>query len=235
VINGKRILAIIPARGGSKRLPQKNILELSGKPLIAWTIEAALASKYIDRVVVSTDSDKIAHISKIYGADVPFLRPNSLATDKSASIDVVLQLLDKLELIDDYYDYIILLQPTSPLRTTMNIDESIMMLMDRKCDAIISVCEAEHSPLWSNIIPENGNLSNFLDESILNKRSQDLDKYHRLNGAIYFCDSIRIKKEKTFFFNSNCIAYRMTQEQSIDIDTQLDFLKAEFFMNHIKY
>ncbi len=235
MINGKRILAIIPARGGSKRLPQKNILELSGKPLIAWTIEAALASKYIDRVVVSTDSDKIAHISKIYGADVPFLRPNSLATDKSASIDVVLQLLDKLELIDDYYDYIILLQPTSPLRTTMNIDESIMMLMDRKCDAIISVCEAEHSPLWSNIIPENGNLSNFLDESILNKRSQDLDKYHRLNGAIYFCDSIRIKKEKTFFFNSNCIAYRMTQEQSIDIDTQLDFLKAEFFMNHIKY
>ncbi len=235
MINGKRILAIIPARGGSKRLPQKNILELSGKPLIAWTIEAALASKYIDRVVVSTDSDKIAHISKIYGADVPFLRPNSLATDKSASIDVVLQLLDKLELIDDYYDYIILLQPTSPLRTTMNIDESIMMLMDRKCDAIISVCEAEHSPLWSNIIPENGNLSNFLDESILNKRSQDLDKYHRLNGAIYICDSIRIKKEKTFFFNSNCIAYRMTQEQSIDIDTQLDFLKAEFFMNHIKY
>jgi CMP-N,N'-diacetyllegionaminic acid synthase len=227
----KTFLAIIPARGGSKRLPKKNILNLAGKPLIAWTIETALKSKYIDRIVVSTDDDKIATVSKKYGADVPFMRPGYLATDESTSIDVVLHSLDKLEKNGEKYDFIILLQPTSPLRSSKNIDESIELLDEIKCDAVISVCKVEHSPLWTNTIPESGDLSNFLDSSIVNKRSQDLECYYRLNGAIYLCDVDRLRNEITFFLKSNCIAYKMKEEESIDIDNKIDFQLAEVIVN----
>jgi pseudaminic acid cytidylyltransferase len=230
MISDKKLLAIIPARGDSKRLPRKNILEFSGKPLIAWTIEAALSSKYIDRVVVSTDSQEIANISKKYGADVPFMRPDELATDEATSIDVVIHMLEELENLHEKYDYILLLQPTSPLRTAKNINDSIKLLQERNSDAIISVCEAEHSPLWCNKIP-NDDLSNFLDESILNKPSQELEKYYRLNGAIYLCSVEKLKKEATFFIKNNCIAYKMEQKNSIDIDTKLDFDLAELCIN----
>jgi CMP-N-acetylneuraminic acid synthetase len=230
MIGNKRLLAIIPARGGSKRLPRKNILNLSGKPLIAWTIEAALGSKYVDHVVVSTEDNQIAAVSKKYGADVPYMRPDNLATDESASIDAVLHTIEYLEEIGEFYNYIILLQPTSPLRTTQNINESIELLQDRKCDAVISVCEAEHSPLWCNTIPSDDDLSNFLDSSVLNKRSQDLKQYYRLNGAIYLCNTNRLKDEKTFFLKSNCIAYNMKQEKSVDIDSKSDFIYASVQM-----
>jgi CMP-N-acetylneuraminic acid synthetase len=226
MISGKRLLAIIPARSGSKRLPRKNILDLAGKPLIAWTIEAALESKYIDRIVVSTDSKEISSISRKYGADVPFMRPDELATDETTSIDVVLHQLDQLEECNDSYSYVILLQPTSPLRTAENIDESVELLKSRNSDAVISVCKVEHSPLWCNTIPADGSLLNFLDDSILNKRSQDLNQYYRLNGAIYLCNIKLLKKEKNFFLKSNSIAYKMNEEQSIDIDSKNDFMCA---------
>ena len=226
MISGKRLLAIIPARSGSKRLPRKNILDLAGKPLIAWTIEAALESKYIDRIVVSTASKEISSISRKYGADVPFMRPDELATDETTSIDVVLHQLDQLEECNDSYSYVILLQPTSPLRTAENIDESVELLKSRNSDAVISVCKVEHSPLWCNTIPADGSLLNFLDDSILNKRSQDLNQYYRLNGAIYLCNIKLLKKEKNFFLKSNSIAYKMNEEQSIDIDSKNDFMCA---------
>jgi len=231
MINDKKILGIIPARGKSKRLPNKNVLPINDKPLIAWTIEAALASKYIDRVVVSTDDKKIAEMSLKLGADIPFMRPKKLATDKSSSVDVVLHLLEKLEENGEFYDFIILLQPTSPLRTVQNIDESIELLESKNVDGVISVCEVNHSPLWCNIIPEDGDLSNFLDEEISKKRSQDLEQYYRLNGAIYICDTKRLKDERVFFIRSKCLAYKMPQEQSVDIDTKFDFMQAEFLFN----
>jgi CMP-N,N'-diacetyllegionaminic acid synthase len=231
VIGNKRLLAIIPARGGSKRLPRKNILELSGKPLIAWTIEAALGSKYIDHVVVSTEDKKIASISKEYGADVPFVRPDKLATDESASVDVVLHTIKYLKEIGKLYDYIILLQPTSPLRTSKNINESIELLQDRHCDAVISVCETEHSPLWCNTIPSDDDLSNFLDSSVLNKKSQDLKQYYRLNGSIFLCKTDRFEEESTFFLKSDCFAYKMHQDKSVDIDNQLDFNFASLLID----
>jgi len=226
MICNKKLLAIIPARGGSKRLPRKNILNLAGKPLIAWTIESALNSKYIDRVIVSTDDNEIATISKKYGADIPFMRPNDIATDESTSIDVVLHSVNYFEKVGNHYDYIILLQPTSPLRTVQNIDNSIELLQAKRVDAVISVCEAEHSPLWCNKIPKDGDMSNFIDESIINKRNQDIDKYYRLNGSIYLCSTERLQKEKTFFLKDNCVAYKMKPEQSVDIDSKSDFLQA---------
>jgi CMP-N,N'-diacetyllegionaminic acid synthase len=231
MIGGKKLLAVIPARGGSKRLPRKNILDLAGKPLIAWTIEAALGSKYIDRVIVSTDDKEIATISKKYGADVPFMRPSELATDEAKSVDVVLHLLEKLKKIREKYDYIILLQPTSPLRTTQNIDDSVELLQARKSDAVISVCKVEHSPLWCNLIPDD-DLSNFLDHSILNKRSQDLEQYYRLNGAIYLCNAEKLKEEKAFFLKNRCSAYKMNRESSVDIDSRMDFLYASVCINN---
>jgi len=230
MIDGEKLLAIIPARGGSRRLPRKNILDLAGKPLIAWTVEAALASKHIDRVVVSTDDQEIADISKKYGADVPFMRPDELANDEATSIDVVLQVLEQLEVDDEEYDYIVLLQPTSPLRTTQNIDESVELLQSRNSDAVISVCEAEHSPLWCNTIPEDGDLSDFLDESILNKRSQDLEKYYRLNGAIYLCNIKKLYEEHTFFIKNMTTSIIMSKVESVDIDDFIDFMLAEIII-----
>ena len=223
MIDDKKLLAIIPARGASKRLPRKNILDLSGKPLIAWTIEAALGSKYIDRVVVSTDDQEIANIAKKYGADIPFIRPSELATDQTTSVDVVLHLLNQLEKIEDKYDYVILLQPTSPLRTAKNIEEAIKLLRTKNSDAVISVCESEHPPLWCNVLPDDMSMDNFLDESVKNKRSQDLSKQYRINGAIYISSVKKLKKENSFFLSNNCIAYIMKQNVSIDIDTIDDF------------
>ena len=227
----KSFLAIIPARGGSKRLPGKNIRNLAGRPLIGWTIEAALGSEYIDRVVVSTDSDEIASVSMKYGADVPCIRPDDLASDKSESIDAVLHMVEYLEEKGEFYDYVVLLQPTSPLRNAKNINESIELLQKRACDAVISVCKAEHSPLWCGTIPLDGDMSNFLDSSVLNKRSQDLEQYYRLNGAIFLCNVDRLKRERVFLLESSCIAYKMDQNKSIDIDNQIDFDLAYFWMN----
>jgi CMP-N-acetylneuraminic acid synthetase len=223
MVGSKRLLAVIPARGGSKRLPRKNVLDLAGKPLIAWTIQEALNCKYIDQVIVSTDDKEISDISKEYGADVPFFRPSELATDEAKTVDVVLHLLDELEKVGERYDYIILLQPTSPLRTAQNIDESVELLQMKNSDAVISVCESEHPPLWCNVLPDDMNMDNFLDASVKNKRSQDLPKQYRINGAIYISSVKKLKKENSFFLSNNCIAYIMKQNVSIDIDTVDDF------------
>jgi CMP-N,N'-diacetyllegionaminic acid synthase len=231
MFNNKRILAIIPARGGSKRLPRKNILNLAGKPLIAWSIESALDSKYIDRVIVSTDDKEIAEISRDYSAEVPFIRPKELAADESSSINVVLHSINMLKEKGEEYDFIMLLQPTSPLRTTKNVDEAIELLQSSNSDAVVSVCEAEHSPFWSNTLPTSGDFSNFLDYSIVNKRSQDLNKYYRLNGAIYLCLTNRLFDEKTLFIKDKIVAYIMPQEQSVDIDSKVDFCLASCLIN----
>ena len=228
MIGNKRLLGIIPARGGSKRLPRKNVIELGGKPLIAWTLESALCSKYIDRIFVSTDDSEIAEISKNYGVGVPFMRPAELATDHAQTIDTILHVISELEKLKETYDYVVLLQPTSPLRTVEDIEKSIEMLKESKNDGIISVCEAEHHPLWSNTIPDDGSLSGFLDESILNKRGQDLGKYFRLNGAIYICKTTKLIEENTFFLKNNCKAFVMRQENSLDIDNQIDLDFAKY-------
>lgn len=232
MIKGKSILALIPARGGSKRLPRKNVLPFMGKPLISWTIDAALKSKYIDRVVVSTEDNEIADIAQEYGAEVPFIRPKEIATDEATTIDVALHTISTLIKLGHNYDLILLLQPTSPLRSAEDINKIIELLDTSNSDCVISVCEAEHSPLWSNTLPESKSLSGFLKKEILNKRSQDLDKYYRLNGSMYLCKINRLMAENTFFIKDKSIAYEMTQESSVDIDTHLDFIYAEVIYHH---
>lgn len=221
----RTFLAIIPARGGSKRVPRKNALDLCGKPLIAWSIEAGIKSKYIDKVVVTSDDDEILSISKENGAET-IKRPDELASDTATTFDAIKHTIDSLE----KYDYIVLLQPTSPLRNEKHIDEAIELLDTKIADAIVSVCEMDHSPLWSNTLPQNGSMGNFLREEVLNKRSQDLEKYYRINGAIYICKTERLLKEKSFFLKDNIFAYIMNRESSIDIDEEIDFKIAEFFL-----
>jgi len=226
---GKKILGIIPARGGSKGLPRKNIIPLLGKPLIAWTIEQAKESRYIDKVIVSTDDREIAEVSKKYGAEIPFLRPKELAEDDSKVIDAILLVIEWIEKNDMYYDLIVLLQPTTPLRTSEDIDNSIELLFSKKAQAIVSVCEVEHHPHLANTLPEDGSMENFLSFELANKNRQQLPVFYRLNGAIYlaYLDYLMAKKG---FFGEGTYAYLMQRRKSIDIDNDIDLKFTEFLL-----
>jgi len=229
-----KILALIPARGGSKRLPRKNILPLGNKPLIAWSIEAAKKSKYISDVLVSTDDKEIASIAEEHGAWVPFLRPENLSSDTSGSYGVAEHAVNFCKAINKTYDFVLLLQPTSPLRCAEDIDAALNLLKNKSADAVISVCEAEHSPIWSNTLPDDLNMDQFENEKYRDIRSQDLPSFYRLNGAIYLVKTERLLSEKSFSLCNNTFAYIMKQERSIDIDTKLDFCIAETILNHNK-
>lgn len=223
------ILAIIPARSGSKRLVHKNIKILKNKPLIAWSIEAALKSKYIKNVIVSTDSQEYARIAMQYGAQVPYLRDRSLSDDTSSSFDVIKNIIDFYANKNISFKHIVLLQPTSPLRNNKHIDEALDLFFKKKANSVISVCECEHSPLWSNTIPENGAMDLFLPSEIKNLRSQDLEKYYRLNGAIYIAKIKEFMQYKGFFM-PNSFAYKMESIYSIDIHTDYDFKMASLLL-----
>ncbi len=229
MFNGKKILAIILARGGSKRLPNKNILPLGGKPLIAWSIDEAKKSKYIDTVMVTTDSLEIYDVALKHGAELPFLRPAELAQDETKSIDVILHALDFYK--DEKFDDVIIFQPTSPLRDVDDIDGAIEFFYAKNATSVVGVCEVEHSPLWSNTLDENFSMENFLDDKYNNFRSQDLPVYYRINGAFYMSKIDSVIEKKSFFIKQNIYAYVMSQEHSADIDTKLDFIIAEALLN----
>ncbi len=231
---GKTILGLIPARGGSKGLPRKNIKPLLGKPLIAWTIEQALASKYLDRIIVSTDDKEIAEVSKKHGAEVPFIRPKELASDKARGIEVVLNAIGWLKKNDKrkQYDLMMLLQPTSPLRKSEDIDKAIELLFLKEAKAIVSVCEVDHHPFWSNTLPEDGSMKDFIKQNIRNKNRQELPVFYRLNGAIHLAYCNYIKQSKSFI-GKETFAYIMPKERSIDIDSETDSKLAEAIMEKL--
>ncbi len=227
----EKFIAIITARGGSKRLPNKNILDLAGQPLISWTIEAAKNCDLIQEVVVSTDSMEIKEIAEKYNATVPFLRPENLSNDTASSFDVVKHCIDYYKNEENReFEYLILLQPTSPLRTSEDISNAIHLLEHKNADAVVSICETDHSPLWSNTVDDNLSLDNFLRDEVKNTRSQDLPSYYRINGAIYICKISEFLKQKTFFLNQNIFGYKMSMDSSVDIDTKLDFIVADFYL-----
>jgi len=227
MLDSKTFLAIIPARGGSKRLPRKNVLSLNGKPLISWSIEAGLKSKYIDKVIVTSDDDEILDLAKEFSADI-IRRPSDLASDTATTFMAIAHTIKNLE----EYDYIVLLQPTSPLREEKHIDEAIVLLNKKNADAVISVCEMDHSPLWSNTLDDSLSMRGFLKEEVLNKRSQDLETFYRLNGSIYICKTEKLLEEKSFFLKENIYAYLMDRKSSIDIDEEIDFKIASVLMEN---
>jgi len=225
MINKKTVLAIIPARGGSKGLPDKNIKPLNGKPLIVWTIEQANASKYIDTTIVSTDNQKIADIAKQHQAQIPFTRPPELATDEAASIDCIIHAINTLQ---QAYDYIVLLQPTSPLRNSTDIDKCIE-LSTQKDQTCVSVTKTDKPPQWIFFIDENQKMLPILPPDNMPTRRQECKKAYSPNGAVYVAKTKNVMNDKTFF-TKETIAYIMPPERSLDIDTLNDLKYCEFLL-----
>lgn len=218
-------LAIIPARSGSKGLEDKNIKILNGKPLIAYSIEAAIKSGIYSHIMVSTDSKKYGEIAIQYGAEVPFYRSKENASDSSSTWNVIKEVLTKYKEVGIEFDTFTLLQPTSPLRNYKDIQNAYQLFKKKRAVAVISVCEMEHSPLWSNTLPEDNSLLGFL-KSESNEQRQKLETYYRINGAIYIAN-VRAFFEDINLYREGCFAYIMPVERSIDIDTKLDFKIAE--------
>jgi CMP-N,N'-diacetyllegionaminic acid synthase len=222
------ILAIIAARGGSKGIPRKNVRLLCGKPLIAYTIEAALGSKGINRVVVSTEDEEIAKVSKEYGAEV-VTRPPELARDDTPSLPVFQHAIGHLQETDDYRpQVIVILQPTSPLRTIEDIDRAIEQFLEARCDSVVSVCEVEHPPYWMYTL-EGDRLKPVIKGGEKVTRRQDAAKVYRLNGAVYVTGNDIIMGGSRVL-GRDTRAYVMPLERSIDIDTELDFKLAELLI-----
>ena len=218
MINGKTILAIIPARGGSKGVPRKNIRQIGGKPLIAYTIFAAKASNYIDRVILSSDDVEISEVALQYGCDVPFLRASILSTDTATSAEVILDALVQCP----GYDYFLLLQPTSPLRTAEDIDACIEDCLAHNAAACVTVSEVNESPFWMYRIGRDQVLAPIFPSLELDTRRQDLEPIYSLNGAIYFAKCDWYLEHKSFLGPST-IAHIMPRSRSIDLDTEEDF------------
>jgi CMP-N,N'-diacetyllegionaminic acid synthase len=211
------VLGLIPARGGSRGVPRKNVRTLATKPVLAWTIEAALACEGLDRVVVSTDDSEIADVARAFGAEVPFVRPVELAADETPDLPVYRH---ALEALGDEFDAVALLRPTAPLRTADDI-AAALRLLDDQADCVRSVCEAEHSPYWMGVV-EDGRLRPLLDQ--VPAQRQLLPPVYRLNGAV---DVVRCASVGDELFGGTVRAYVMPRERSVDLDTELDFLLAE--------
>ncbi|MFC1931523.1 cytidylyltransferase domain-containing protein [Chloroflexota bacterium] len=224
------IIAIIPARGGSKRLPRKNIRLLNGEPLIYYTIAAAKKSKYLQRLLVSTADSQITEIARGYGAEV-IDRPESLAQDDTPSRPVYQHVISHLEEIENYHpDIIVALQPTSPCRLAEDIDEAIEIFLETDCDSVVSVCEAEHPPHWMFTLEED-RLKPVLPGWEKIYQRQLAPKTYRLNGAVYVIHRDVIMEHKKGVMGSDIRPFIMPLKRSIDIDTDLDLKLAELLIS----
>lgn len=221
-----RTLGLIPARGGSKGVPRKNVRPLGGKPLIAWTIEAALASGVIDRVVVSTDDEEIAGVGAAWGAEIPFMRPSRLAGDEAPGIEVVRHALEQLS----GFDTLVLLQPTSPLRTAADVTAAVRLHEASQRRNCIAMTEADDSPYWSYYLGD-GVLRPVISHEVPLRR-QDLPHVVTVNGAIYVANAVRLAAQGSFL-QPDMVPYLMPRERSVDIDTEFDFQLCEFLIRNI--
>jgi CMP-N,N'-diacetyllegionaminic acid synthase len=224
-------IAIIPARGGSKGVPRKNVRMLAGKPLILWTVECALMAERFDRVIVSTDDPEIAEVSMQSGAEVPFLRPRELASDTATSLDVVMHALNWLEQHGGVLpSSIMLLQPTSPMREKRDIQDAVDLLRETSSQAVVSVCPSAHPPHWLRKIDAEGRIHSWLPEQIPNRR-QDSEAFYQINGSIYLIKQDVLVRERTFL-PSDTRALIMPEDRSVDIDTPWDFYLADLIMKN---
>lgn len=225
-------LALIPARGGSKGIPRKNIAPVGGKPLLAWTIESALKADCVERVIVSTDDEEIARVARDWGAETPFLRPAELARDDTPGIDPVIHAVEWLAEKENYLpEWVVLLQPTSPLRSSNDIQGAFALARDRHADCVVSMTDACDHPFWTKKIDGAGRVSEFLtlDQSYANR--QDLPPAYAANGAIYLIRRTSLLDLRSFFGNQT-YAYLMPQERSLDIDTSWDLRLADLVLRN---
>lgn len=226
MINESRVLAIVVGRGGSKGLPRKNVRELAGKPLIAWSIEAAASSRLVDRTIVSTDDPEIADISRRWNGEVPFLRPAEMANDTAPIIDAILHATDN---IAEKYRYVVLLQATSPLRLGSDIDGALIHCGKLKAPSCISIVQAPKAR-WTMEMDTMGRL--VLPPDITTRR-QDLPETYQPNGAIYIAELEWLRRHRDFYA-PEAVGYVMPPERSVDIDTMLDFRMAQALLTDEK-
>lgn len=226
MIGNRRILGLIPARGDSKGAHRKNIRPVGGLPLLAWTANAALASRYLDEVVVSSEDREIIETALTHGCSTPFVRPDSLALDDTSAIDVALHALDAL---DTRFDYLVLLQPTSPLRTSEDIDTALEICEINAALACVSVAVAEKSPWWMYLTSEDGFLVPLMGESPSPARRQDSRTVYVINGAIYVARCEWLRENRTFV-GKGTVPYVMPQDRSLDIDTEEDLHYFDFLI-----
>ena len=224
-------IAVIPARSGSKGLPDKNIRPVNGKPLLAYTIEAALESGCFDTVHVSTDSERYAEIARQYGADVPFLRSAALATDTASTWDAVREVLARYDELSKRFDTMMLMQPTTPLRTGEDVKAAYALFQKKQAKSVIAVCEVDHSPLWCDTIPDSGSMKGFGRKDLAWVNRQDLRPYYRVNGAIYLLsvNGINIPPDDEIY-EDNCYALFMDRKKSVDVDSEDDLALVEFLL-----
>lgn len=225
MIGDRRVLAIVPARGGSKGLPRKNLRPLRGRPLVAWSIAAASGSRYVDRIVVSTEDDEIAEVARAEGADVPFPRPPELATDTAHAVEVVDHVVRTLASSGDPYDYLLFLEPTSPLRTSADVDAALELLLRNDGDYCVSVMETHERPEWMFFINEKRQLNPAIGRFDARPR-QLLPPVYRLNGAVYAARVSAFLRDQSLT-NESSYAHVMPLERSVDIDGLDDLLRAE--------
>lgn len=230
MIKGKKVLALIPARGGSKGIKGKNIIDLCGKPLIAHSIDAAKESTYVDCIMVTTDSEEIQRVSLEYGAYVPFLRPAELASDTAKTIDAVLHAVDWLKGQGEIFDILLLLQPTQPLRRAEDIDAALEVFESKGEQGLVSVRSVEEHPILMRTI-EEGRLNNVLSIGSTVRR-QDMPEYVLVDGSIYINRIDGLNGETSF--NDNPIPFRMRKENSVDIDESLDLELAKWYLQKRK-
>lgn len=226
------MIAIIPARGGSKGVPRKNVRSVNGKPLIAYTIEAAIAASTVDRVIVSTDDEEIASIACQYGAEVPFMRPDELATDSARAADAYLYTVERLEReCGISVDKFIVLLPTAPLRTAEDIDAAVAIMRNNDATTVVSMAEAEIPPAWYYSVREDGSVRNAGFEKaneVANR--QDNQTYLVPNGAIYILDHNLLKNTKSYY-DDTTMPYVMPASRSVDIDTEEDLAFARYLLS----
>ena len=228
MIKGKKVLGLIPARGGSKGIKDKNLININGKPLIAWTIEHAKNSKYIDDIILSSDSEKIMRVAQKHGCKVPFKRPRELATDQASSIDTALHALNFLR---EKYDYLILLQVTSPLRLSSDIDACLEICEEKEGHhSCVSVSRLDKPLNWLYSKKPNGSLSQVLPKNEFITRRQDAEKIYYPNGAVYVARTQWLLKEKRFI-SDGTVGYELPKERSLDIDTPLDLVVLKTLIN----
>lgn len=230
MIDGQRVLALVPARRGSKGLPLKNIRPLQGKPLLAWPIEAARASRHVDRVVISTDDAEFAALAVAAGADAPFLRPAELANDTAPSIDFILHALDTLEAAGDRYDYLVLLEPTSPLTETEDIDAALEMLAAHRAaaDAIVGVSALVSThPAFAVRLDESGLMQPYAAPSFSQlPRRQDTEPLYSLDGSLYISSVAAMRRERSFC-HARSLPHVTPRWKSFEVDDLVDFICIE--------
>ncbi len=231
MINGCTVLAIIPARGGSKRVPGKNIRMVGGRPLLAWSVEAAKGSSIVDQVILSSDNAEIIKVAHSCGCDVPFVRPAELATDDAASVDVVCHALRN---VGQEYDYVILLQPTSPLRLSSDIDGAIKRCAESGATTCVGLTPVNHSPYWMFRVEKSGIIKQMFPNVSVSHQSNPSAEILMLNGAIFVCRAKHLL-EGGKFVEPDTIAWIMPRERSIDIDTEFDLIMADVMLKERKY